>query len=313
MTVTNGRPSPFLQLSSDADWEGIIAGIGDGDGVIMNPITSLAPSLDGAGRNAVMAAGSCIVKGKLWSCDAPDSTAIPAASGQNRIDRLVIRLNRTAGTATSFLQPVVISGTPSGSPVIPNITQTTTGFWDLPIAHWTSASSGALTGLVDERFDTSKGMHSGPAANMPMWFVRPSLYYQTDTRQLWLWDGSAWNFLAQPPDLSVQSMPAMVNGWGIGGHATYRLTVDGSLQVSFKDLTIGSVADGTLIWNTGALPAAYRVQNNHRVVAYSDGVKSVGGNLESPALEFETDGSIQCYGIASGATRLDLFATITMF
>ena len=311
MTVTNARPQPLLQLTTDADWETLAAGMGAGDGVILNPTTSLAPSLDSVGRNAVMAAGACVAKGKLWTCDAPVNTAIPAASGSNRIDRLVMRLSRTAGTATAFLQPLVITGTPSGSPVIPALTQTTTGIWDLPISHWTSASTGALTGLIDERFDTGKSMQSGLAANMPLWLVRPTLYYQTDTGILMLWTGSVWAPVGNQP-AAWNNMPAAVNGWGIGGHAQYRLTINGDLQVSFKDLTVGSASDGTNIWNAGALPAAYQVANSHRVVCYSDAIKTVSGNLEASALEFQTDGSVQCYGFALAASRADLYTVIPM-
>ena len=310
MTATNARPQPLLQLTTDADWETLAAGMGAGDGVILNPTTSLAPSLDSVGRNAVMAAGACVVKGKLWSCDAPFNTAIPAASGSNRIDRLVMRLNRTAGTATAFLQPVVITGTPSGTPVIPALTQTTTGIWDMPISHWTSASTGALTGLIDERFDTGKSMQSGLAANMPLWLVRPTLYFQTDTGVLMVWTGSVWTPVTQAP-AAFSNMPGMANGWGIGGHAQYRLN-NGDLQVSFKDLTVGSASDGTNIWNAGALPTGFQVSNTHRVVCYSDAIKTVSGNLETPALEFQTDGSIQCYGIALAASRVDLYTTFPL-
>src|SRR6266568_8835577 len=307
MTATNARPQPLLQLTTDADWETLAAGMGAGDGVILNPTTSL----DSVGRNAVMAAGACVVKGKLWSCDAPFNTAIPAASGSNRIDRLVMRLNRTAGTATAFLQPVVITGTPSGTPVIPALTQTTTGIWDLPISHWTSASTGALTGLIDERFDTGKSMQSGLAANMPLWLVRPTLYYQTDTGILMVWTGSVWAPVGNQP-VAWSNMPSPVNSWGIGGHAQYRLTINGDLQVSFKDLTVGSASDGTNIWNAGALPAAYQVANTHRVACYSDAIKTVSGNLETSALEFQIDGSIQCYGFALAASRADLYAVVPL-
>jgi hypothetical protein len=311
MTVTNGRPSPFLQLTSDADWESIIQAIGAGDGVVMNPTTSLAPSLDSAGRNAVMAAGQCLVKGKLWSCDASVSTAIPAASASDRIDRLTLRLSRTASTAATFLQPNIITGTPSGSPVIPSLTQTTTGIWDLPIAHWRSTAAGALTGLVDERFDPGAAMQSGLAANMPLWHVRPRLYFQTDTGVLMAWNGSAWNPVGNQP-AAWSNMPGMANSWGIGGHAQYRLTVNGDLQVSFKDLTVGSASDGTNIWNAGALPSGFQVLNSHRVACYSDAIKTVSGNLETPALEFESDGSVQCYGFALAATRADLYTSFPL-
>jgi hypothetical protein len=310
MAVQNARPTPFNTLTSDADWESITGGLGASDGVISAISGSLAPSLDTGGRNAVMAAGSCLVKGKIWSCDASVSTAIPAASGQDRIDRLTMRLLRTAGNATAFLQPNIIQGTPSGTPVIPNLTQTTTGIWDLPICHWTSRSTGGLVTLVDERFDCGTDMQSGLAGNMPLWHVRPRLYYQTDTGVLMVWNGSSWVPVAPQPATWL-NMPAMANSWANPQYAKYRLTINGDLQVRFKGLTTGTVVDGTNVWNAGALPSAYQVPDNHRVVCYSDALKS-SGTFEASAFEFAPDGSIQCYGFATSATRADLYAVIPL-
>jgi hypothetical protein len=314
MTVTNGRPSPFLQLTTDADWESFTGGAGNGDGVVMNPTTSLAPSFDVPGRNIVMAAGNCIVKGKLWSTDANVSTAIPAASASNRIDRLVMRLNRTAGTAIAFLQPVVITGTPSGSPVIPAITQSPTGNWDLPICHWTSTSAGGLTSLVDERYDVGRTMHSGPAANMPTWLIRPTLFYQTDLNQVMVWNGSSWLFLGQPAD-TVHNMPAMSAGWSIGQTAKYRLNGDGDLQVVFRDLIPGTITDGTTIWGAGTFSGNYLVTGPRRMVSYAQlqGLDPGSGRTEGCALSFESDGSVTVYGVASAATRLDFHGTIPLW
>jgi hypothetical protein len=121
------------------------------DGIDATAGNALAPSLDTGGRNAVVASGNIIVRGQLWRCDAPVSTPIPAASAQNRIDRLVLRLNRGASTSPTVVQPVVITGTPSGTPVEPPLVQTPAGLYDVPICSWTSTSAGAITSLVDER------------------------------------------------------------------------------------------------------------------------------------------------------------------
>jgi len=164
VTITNGRPSPFTQLTAQSDWELLFQAVGIGDGVNLALTGSLAPTLNTGARTLDMAAGSCVIKGVLWSCDATVSTAIAAASGQDRIDRLVMRLNRTAGTAAAFLQPVIIQGTPSGSPTIPALVQTTTGNFDIPICHWTSRSTGALVTLVDERLGA---LPTSTPQNMP--------------------------------------------------------------------------------------------------------------------------------------------------
>jgi hypothetical protein len=122
----------------------------------------MTPSLDTGGRNAVIQSGNCIIKGQLWRCDAAVSTPIPVASGQNRIDRLVIQYNRSATTSPTVIQPIVITGTPGSSPSEPPIVQTPTGLFQIPVCSWTSASSGALTGLVDERIFTLDTWHTIP-------------------------------------------------------------------------------------------------------------------------------------------------------
>jgi hypothetical protein len=119
----------------------------------------MAPSLDTGGRNAVIADGNILIKAQLWRCDAPVSTPIPAASAQNRIDRLVIRLTRGATTSATVVVAAVVTGTPSGSPVIPALTQTPTGIWEFPVSHWTSTSAGALTGLIDDRLFSNDPWH----------------------------------------------------------------------------------------------------------------------------------------------------------
>ena len=149
MVVYDARPSAFMQLSSTADWETFMTCANVDDG--LNDPTSFVPSLDGSGRNAVISAGSALIRGQLWRCDAPVSTPIPAASAQNRIDRLVLRLNRGATTSPTVVQPTVITGTPGSTPAEPPIVQTPTGLWDLPVSSWTSTSAGALSNLVDER------------------------------------------------------------------------------------------------------------------------------------------------------------------
>jgi len=107
-------------------------------------------------------------------------------------------------------------------------------------------------------------------------------------------------------------MGGMSSGWTVGGHASYKLLPTGWLGVAFKDLVPGTATDGTVIWAAGSLPSGYQVGNNHRVVAYTNQIRVSGGSFEMAALEFETDGSIQCFGVAGASPRLDLYAAIPL-
>jgi len=108
-------------------------------------------------------------------------------------------------------------------------------------------------------------------------------------------------------------LTTMSAGWAIGGHAAYTMLPNGWLGVAFKDLTPGTDTDGTVIFSAAnGLPAAYRPANNHRVACYTNILRAGGSTAEAAALEFETDGSIQCFGVAAAATRLDLYAAIPL-
>jgi hypothetical protein len=150
--TTPARPSPFTQLVSTADWEALFSASGIADGIDgTQSIGQCAPSLDTVGRNAVMGPGNVIIKGQIWSCSASVSTPIPGPSSQNRIDMLVMQYNRGATTAATVIQPVVLTGTPSASPVPPSLTQTPSGLFQIPVSSWSSTSAGAITGLTDLR------------------------------------------------------------------------------------------------------------------------------------------------------------------
>lgn len=159
MATYDSRPSAFVQMSTTGEWEYMHSAMGCENAIDGSIGSAMLPSLDTGGRNAVIADGVIVIKGQLWRCDAPVSTPIPAASAQNRIDRLVIRLTRGATTSATVVAPWIITGTPSGSPVLPGIQQTPTGVWDIPVCHWTSTSAGGLTGLIDDRRLTNDTWH----------------------------------------------------------------------------------------------------------------------------------------------------------
>lgn len=169
MVTYDARPSAFTQLSTVSDWEYAMTAMGGITGVDGSVGSSMVPSLDTGGRNAVIADGVVIIKGQLWRCDAPVSTAIPAASAQNRIDRLVLRYTRGATSSATVVVPTIITGTPSGSPAMPPIVQTTTGIWDVPICSWTSTSAGAITTLVDQRRVTNDQWHDMRPLSAALW------------------------------------------------------------------------------------------------------------------------------------------------
>lgn len=238
-----------------------------GSGVVPGIGNELLPTLDATGRAAVLAPGKAIVRAFLKPISASTPTAIPAPDAQDRIDRLVLRLDRSAATGPAFVQPVVITGTPSASPVTPGLTRTDTGIWDLPMAHWTSAASGALSGLADERVFLAGPVLIGTSKHSPV-LTRPGLLVETDTGKLRMstragvWDTTVY----QPPD--TWHTVSLKHGWS------------GKLRVSYADpyrrmvhiasagnLGPGNHNNGVVI---GTIPSGYRPKSTQQFPVTSD-------------------------------------------
>lgn len=90
-------------------------------GVITGRLNQLAVSADGSARSVTVASGRGWVDGFAYENDAALAQPIDAADASNpRIDRIVVRLDRTANEA----RVRVVKGTPAASPVAPALTQT---------------------------------------------------------------------------------------------------------------------------------------------------------------------------------------------
>lgn len=150
MAILDPYPAPGNQLQTLTQFEKMFARF-QWSGVDGTPGSAgMQASLDTANRAVKVNTGASTTHAIRWECDAPVSVPIPAASAQDRIDRLVLRLDRTKSTAAEYVQLVVLTGTPgAGTP--PSVTRTDDGIFDDYICRWTSAASGALSGLVDER------------------------------------------------------------------------------------------------------------------------------------------------------------------
>jgi hypothetical protein len=270
-------------MSTTAEWENFLSGMGIFDGIDPSQGSAMAPSLDTPGRNAVIAAGNALIKGQLWRCDASVSTAIPAASAQDRIDRLVIRLTRTASTSPTVIQPVIITGTPSGSPVEPPLVQTTTGIFDIPVARWTSTAAGAITSLVDERQFSRQQLLAYKAASLG----RASLTSLTNDPDLQVIVSANAVYIVEA-FLSYNTLAAsgigFAFGWfapsGFGGRVgvTYRMsgdtaTVGGGGPASTVDLLWNEHCDNGGPWGAGATPGDNK---NHSVMV--NGLLTLGAN-----------------------------------
>lgn len=217
-------------ITSLAQWESFFGAVTPTSGVVVGSGSELAGSLDVGGRNAVVATGAALIRGFYKPISAATSTAIPGASAANRVDRLVLRLDRSASVAANFAKPAVLTGT-SGSTVPPTLSSSPTGLWDLPICRWTSASSGTLTGLVDERQFLDKGTRKCTSGNRPLNPSAGDTAFETDTYRWIGWTGFVWTVLGAAPTWQPLTITSGFKWLGSGHHPEYMITGMGQVRL----------------------------------------------------------------------------------
>lgn len=136
------RPSPDNgRVVTDDDYEALTLGYAV-DGLIGSTADTYPVYADSTGRQVKVRAGKrALVRGYLWGADPSSDETIATTtntSGNPRIDRLVLRLDRT----THNVRTALLTGTPGASPAAPALTQntSTSGMWEFPLARWQVAS-----------------------------------------------------------------------------------------------------------------------------------------------------------------------------
>ena len=173
---------------AEADWEAMLQHLVDG--VPGSPGSSnLGASASGStARGVDIAAGSALVRGHWYRSSAVITvTSAANAAGTSRIDRAVLRLDRTANTVTvGLLQGTAGSGQP---PALTDDATTT----ERPLYRWT-ITPGATTAsaLTDERQWLGSLIRPATSTNRPLSPFVGQAIYETDTG-LWVgWTGAAW-------------------------------------------------------------------------------------------------------------------------
>lgn len=224
----DGMPYPGVsQLETQTDWEAFFTAV-QLDGVV----SGLAPAINSGARTASLGAGAAYLRGSLKPVSSTTATAVPAASAQDRVDRLVLRLDRDAATTATYIVPTVLTGT-TGTVTPPALTRGTTGAWDLPVSRWTSKSDGTLTGLVDERYGPYWFTSAARAANLvPTAPARVAL--ELDTGQIYRSDGTTWTLVTQDTgwiELGLNGPDA--SAWAVENALQYRL-LNGVVYLRFS-------------------------------------------------------------------------------
>lgn len=130
-----------------------------GIGVVPGVGSELAVTANGTDRILTVAAGLAMLKDGLpFLLEASTTATIAAnASGNPRIDRVVIQLTREGQTDQGKIALAVLQGTPAASPSAPALTQTS-ALWEfslVQVAVANGAASLSSGNLTDERFSTA--------------------------------------------------------------------------------------------------------------------------------------------------------------
>ena len=123
------------------------------DGVLATPSTNLQVQA-GTGLQVSVSPGYGMINAKYINLTAPQAVQLTAADiALDRIDRIVMKLDRTARQITIYAK----TGTPGDTPAIPSITRTD-DVWELSLARiYVAAGATSITQaeITDERSDTS--------------------------------------------------------------------------------------------------------------------------------------------------------------
>jgi hypothetical protein len=265
-------PSPAHndRAVTDTEYEKIAARF-SGDGVYGDPADAAVVTA-GTGLSVnVRANVYASVRGHAWT-SGTSTVNLPVtanSSGQTRVDRVVLRLDRAAWTVRAVVKP----GTPGGS--APALTRDTgdTGVYEVPVATVTLVSGansvtvarGELYVGVRIRPCTSTTRNPNPAPG--------EMCFETNTGRVRVWTGAAW--LGLFDDSGTVAVNSPLSAWTI--------SVDSILQKRNGNvhLRLGTFqrAAGTLAAADESrlpilIPAAYRHPTRDQyILAYTTGVE----------------------------------------
>lgn len=278
-----GYPFPGVsQITTANEWEAYFSAV-QLDGVV----SGLVPSLQSGARTVSVGAGSAYLRGYLKPVSATTATPVPAADSQDRVDRLVLRLDRDAASSDDYIVPAVLTGT-AGTSAPPSLTRGATGYWELPICRWTSKADGSLTGLVDERYGPSWFTSAARSQQLvPAAPARTAI--ESDTGQVYRSDGSTWVSIYQdtgdiPLSVTFPSLWESRSPYQWGRRIGTFVTIEMNLKRT-KDTLYTSPSDASEGSQLTTLPAILRPKRElHAPVVLTAGIVA--------RIRYRTDGTV---------------------
>lgn len=143
---------------------GILPGSGNGTYAALQVIATGSANID-------VKIGAALVNGRLYETDAVVPLVVGSnASGNPRIDTVILRADYTAQT----IRPVIKQGTPAGSPARPSLTQNTT-LWEMPLAD-IAVANGFSTINQSDITDRRRSVHHAASGWQPYAYMLDYAY-----------------------------------------------------------------------------------------------------------------------------------------
>lgn len=249
-------PSPAHNTRNvtDAEYEQMAAPFSD-DGVIGDPAQDQVVTA-GAGLTVTIRANvAASLRGHFWTSGATGDTLAIAAnsSGQTRMDWVVLRLDRSTWTVRAAIR----QGTPGAG--LPALVQDppVTGVYEITLAQVTLLSGASTVTVTRNELYLGRGIR-------PQLSARPNplpgigeLHYQTDTKRVALWSGTAWNTVASRSDIISAASP--LSAWSIIVEPVLELRSGVvCLRLGQFERTAGALAGTSDSRLPVLIPAAYR-------------------------------------------------------
>lgn len=265
-------PSPAHndRAVTDTEYEKIAARF-SGDGVYGAPADTAVVTA-GIGLSVDVRSGVyASVRGHAWTSGTAtvNLPVTPNTSGQTRVDRVVLQLDRSAWTVRAIVKP----GTPGGG--APALTQDVgdTGLYEVPLAAVT-IKTGATTVTV-ARGELYVGVRIRPCTSTTR-NPKPApgeMCFETDTRRVRVWTGSSWTGVFD--DSGQIIVNTTQSGWSNNADSVLqKRNGNVHLRIAGFQRTGGALAGGVESRLPIQIPAAYVHPNRDQIVlAYTTGVE----------------------------------------
>lgn len=263
-------PSPAhnSRAVTDVEYEKIAARFSD-DGVYGTPADTAVVAA-GAGLSVnVRAEVHASLRGHAWysGTSAVNLTIAANVSGSTRIDRIVLRLDRSTWT----VRAVVRQGTAgSGAPALVQDLGDT-GLYEIPLALVTLLSGAGTVTVARAELYTGARIRPASSSTRNPNPVPGEMVYETDTARVRLWTGSAWTSVFDDSgDVSVDSP---LSAWAINGASVLqKRNGNVHLRLGVFERAAGTLAAGDQSRLPVLIPAAYRHPNRDQYgLAYISG------------------------------------------